>query len=164
MAQVVRFETVAKRLNVPVDQVVEWSKQDGFPFAGDGVADPDKVLEWQKSLAAPAVVETELPASVVADPVPAAEIEGDILWVTIRVPVKLASSGLVGSNPYHSLRINHHETHIRKTMGQVHHGCMFTHQQMISGGHVDKVSQSMKWLFEQISIAAAKALGSKATS
>lgn len=160
MGAPVRFETVAKRLQVDVAVVLRWSQLEGFPAAGDGVADPDAVDQWAldgnhwAALVDSPAPELAAAGSAPEPSAPAPELDADsgIAWVTIRVPVKIDAPRLPGSNPYQTIRLKSSEHHIRRAMGQLHHGCRESHQQMGTGELVDKISQSCKWIFEQVAL------------
>lgn len=157
MANPLRFETLDKNLGLEKGTVEGWSKQPGFPAAGAGVALQDAVVAWQKSLLAGtddvAVVPDAEAAPVVASAELSAESESGVKWLTIRIPVKLNAPAVPGTNPVPTFRLSSSERHIRDAWGAVHHGCRDTHQQMLSGSHVDKVSHTLKYILELVSVA-----------
>jgi uncharacterized protein (DUF736 family) len=157
MANPLRFETLDKNLGLEKGTVESWSKQPGFPAAGAGVALQDAVFAWQKSLLAGAdevaVVPNTEAAPVVASAELSEELESGVKWLTIRIPVKLNAPAVPGTNPVPTFRLSSSERHIRDAWGAVHHGCRDTHQQMLSGSHVDKVSHTLKYILELVSVA-----------
>lgn len=159
--QPVRFETIEKKLGLDPGLVTEWAKQDGFPAAeGSGVAVQELVVEWarsQKLIAAapaPKTAPEPAPPSAAAEPEPTIdveEIDGErIVWVTIRVPVAVDSAARLSCNPVHSMKLTRSDAHIRRVMGQVFAACNRTSVRLSNGQHVDKSSQAVKWVFEQI--------------
>ena len=158
MANPLRFETLDKNLGLEKGTVESWSKQPGFPAAGAGVALQDAVVAWQKSLLAgaddSAAVVSAGPAPAEVAPVVSAEVaeESGVKWLTIRIPVKLNAPAVPGTNPVPTFRLSSSERHIRDAWGAVHHGCRDTHQQMLSGSHVDKVSHTLKYILELVSV------------
>ena len=161
MANPLRFETLDKNLGLEKGTVEGWSKQPGFPAAGAGVALQDAVVAWQKSLLAGAD-EVVVPAVEAAPAVASAELstesESGVKWLTIRIPVKLNAPAIPGMNPVPTFRLSSSERHIRDAWSAVHHGCRDTHQQMLSGSHVDKVSHTLKYILELVSVAMRAAL------
>ena len=157
MANPLRFETLDKNLGLEKGTVEGWSKQPGFPAAGAGVALQDAVVAWQKSLLAGtdevAVVPDPEVVPVVASAELSAESEAGVKWLTIKIPVKLNAPAVPGTNPVPTFRLSSSERHIRDAWGAVHHGCRDTHQQMLSGSHVDKVSHTLKYILELVSVA-----------
>lgn len=174
MVAPVRFETVAKWLNISAEVVHRWSTIDGFPAAGEGVADPDVVDKWaldgghyQALMDAPpedgpglfsdsapgsagCITSSAPPAAPAAVASAVASSVAGVTWLTIRVPVKLDGPRMSSASPYQTMRLKSCENHIRLAMGQLHAGCRESHQQMGTGELVDKISQSCKWLFEQL--------------
>ncbi len=161
----VRFETIAKKMDVALETVREWSGQPGFPAAGDGVADLAAVQEWRNKVANPeqdvdslfsGPCDTGQPGEPVFHQFPhqqensigGIEQPADVQWVTIRVPV-LMDAAKVPTN-HLAVRINASEQHIRSAIGKVHHGAKSAHVTLKSGQHCDKLAQSLKWVFEQI--------------
>jgi uncharacterized protein (DUF736 family) len=159
MANPLRFETLDKNLGLEKGTVESWSKQPGFPAAGAGVALQDAVVAWQKSLLAgtndSVAVVSDGPAPAEVAHVVATEVteESGVKWLTIRIPVKLNAPAVPGTNPVPTFRLSSSERHIRDAWGAVHHGCRDTHQQMLSGSHVDKVSHTLKYMLELVSVA-----------
>lgn len=157
MATPLRFETLDKNLGLEKGTVECWSKQPGFPAAGAGVALQNAVVAWQKSLLSGAdevaVVPDAEAAAVVASADLPAESEAGVKWLTIRIPVRLNAPAVPGTNPVPTFRLSSSERHIRDAWGAVHHGCRDTHQQMLSGSHVDKVSHTLKFILELVSVA-----------
>ena len=157
MGNPLRFETLDKNLGLEKGTVEGWSKQPGFPAAGAGVALQDAVVAWQKSLLAgsdeAAVVPDAEVAPVVASAELSAESEAGVKWLTIKIPVKMNAPAISGMNPVPTFRLSSSERHIRDAWSAVHHGCRDTHQQMLSGSHVDKVSHTLKYILELVSVA-----------
>lgn len=158
----VRFETIAKKMDVSLETVREWSGQPGFPSAGEGVADLAAVQEWRSGVVpSEPDVDSLFSAgdqSESSDPDPSVELSfangvaeqpAEVQWVTIRVPV-LMEAAKVPTNQL-AIRINSSEQHIRSVIGKVHHGARSAHVTLKSGQHCDKLAQSIKWVFEQIS-------------
>lgn len=165
MASPVRFETLDKSLQVPSGTVENWSKEPGFPLAGVGVALRDEVVKWQKSKdPSSAEVAPESPPEIAGtlfsnppEKTSKVEIEGDVMWVTIRVPIVIDGPTLPGSNPVQALRIASSERHIKDTWGKVLHGCRAGKSKLMSSRDVRTSADSLKYVFEQICDAISKA-------
>lgn len=165
MVNPVRFETLDKDLKLAIGTVEAWSKEPGFPLAGSGVALQDAVVEWRKALE-PDTAEITLQPPLPFDPPsekPASEKpadserDGDVVWITIRVPIAITGPTLPGSNPVQAMRIASSERHIKDTWGKVLHGCRAGKARLMSGRQVQTSSDSLKFVFEQICDAISKA-------
>lgn len=162
----VRFETIARAMNVELAIVEAWAKEEGFPVAGVGVALLAEVQKWRSGAIAlpethgqPEVIsgcpsgETSGPESPVVDDDSAGHPEG-VQWVTIRVPLLMSGATLPGINPVQSLRIRGRERHIRDVWGKLIHGCRAEHVRLSDGKAVVGSSETLKYIFERIADAA----------
>lgn len=160
MAAPVRFETLDRQMKLAPGTVSNWATMAGFPLAGAGVALLDAVVEWRRAIDGPgpaaelaAVAELPLEAPAVQEE---AAADGQIEWVTIRIPIKRGCPVLSGSHPIPTFRISNSERHMREALSAVFHGCRDSHQQMRSGQHVDKRGHSLKFLLEAVAAAMGK--------
>lgn len=159
MASPIRFETIEKRHNLKPGILEEYSKIEGFPVSGTGVAVEADVVAWLQlhfhvvnpsapvAAAAPLVLSESL-----VEPSESVDQNG-VVWITIRIPVVKTAPAAPGSNPAPSFRISSKEYHLRKAWGAMHSGCKNSHSQLRNGNHVDRMGHSLKFLLEQVAIA-----------
>ena len=168
MASPLRFETIEKRLNLDAGTLQKLSVSGSdFPLAGVGVAVEADVVAWLQ-LHGHLTVERELgnalngstefadPDISSAGPEVSSVVEEDasgVTWITVRIPVVKTAPAAPGSNPAPSFRISGREYHLRKAWGAMHAGCKGAHSQLRNGNHVDRMSNSLKFLLEQVAIA-----------
>ena len=163
MASPLRFETIEKRLNLDAGTLQKLSVSGpDFPLAGVGVAIEADIVAWLQlhghivvEQKAEAVNLTGADASSttpeVAEVFP--EDASGVVWITVRIPVVKTAPAAPGSNPAPSFRISGREYHLRKAWGAMHAGCKGAHSQLRNGNHVDRMSNSLKFLLEQVAIA-----------
>lgn len=172
MASPLRFETIEKRLNLDSGTLQKLSVSGpDFPLAGVGVAVEADVVAWlqlhghitseQRIEAAENVLdqafESLKSAVESAGDTPAVDVSSEdasgVTWITVRIPVVKTAPAAPGSNPAPSFRISGREYHLRKAWGAMHAGCKGVHSQLRNGNHVDRMSNSLKFLLEQVAIA-----------
>lgn len=161
MANPVRFETIEKRRGLEKGSLERYAAMEGFPLAGVGVAVEEDVVAWlqlhqQPSGPADAVQESAEDAGQSVDPALVSPPEVDangVEWITIRIPVVRTAPAAPGSNPAPSFRISGREYHLRRAWGAMHRGCQHAHSQLRNGNHVDRMSNSLKFLLEQVAVA-----------
>lgn len=162
MANPVRFETIEKRRGLEKGSLERFAAMEGFPLAGVGVAVEEDVVAWLQLHQQPAGSDQQEQESVesagesVVDQALLSPPEKDangVEWITIRIPVVRTAPAAPGSNPAPSFRISGKEFHLRKAWGAMHRGCQHAHSQLRNGNHVDRMSNSLKFLLEQVAVA-----------
>lgn len=163
MASPLRFETIEKRLNFEAGSLEKLAAAGPeFPLAGVGVAVESEVVAWLQlhglitaEQDAEAAKPTQAGASIATPEVAevAPEDASGVVWITVRIPVIKSAPAAPGSNPAPSFRISGREYHLRKAWGAMHAGCKGAHSQLRNGNHVDRMSNSLKFLLEQVAIA-----------
>lgn len=163
MASPLRFETIEKRLNLEAGSLEKLAGAGPeFPRAGVGVAVESEVVAWLQlhgHIVVEQRVETTKPCEEedsIATPEVAdvsSEDASGVVWITVRIPVIKSAPAAPGSNPAPSFRISGREYHLRKAWGAMHAGCKGAHSQLRNGNHVDRMSNSLKFLLEQVAIA-----------
>lgn len=170
MANPVRFETIEKRRGLEKGSLERFAAMEGFPLAGVGVAVEEDVVAWLQLHQQPAGSDQQVQdfvdrmvdgekfedAGQSVDPALVSPPEKDangVEWITIRIPVVRTAPAAPGSNPAPSFRISGREYHLRRAWGAMHRGCQHAHSQLRNGNHVDRMSNSLKFLLEQVAVA-----------
>ncbi len=166
MGNPLRFETIEKRLNLAAGTLQKLSESGpDFPVAGVGVAVEADVVAWlqlhghltvEQKLGSVLNGSVEFADSGSSSPEVSSVVEEDVAgvtWITVRIPVVKTAPAAPGSNPAPSFRISGREYHLRKAWGAMHAGCKRAHSQLRNGNHVDRMSNSLKFLLEQVAIA-----------
>lgn len=178
MSRPVLLATIARNLGVEVEAVEEWSKLEGFPLAGDGVARLDEVKVWLSEngvLGTGEAAEQVPPEAAVESPVDdsqadessdelsihpvdledanevVSENESGVEWVTIRVPVVKGSSRRLAARLRHTFSLRSRDLHIREGYGCLIDGCQKAQVRLSDNTAVDNASAAFRYLGELLS-------------
>ena len=178
MSRPVLLATIARNLGVQVETVEKWSKSEGFPLAGDGVARLDEVKDWLSSEGILSTGETaeEVPSEASAES-PVDDLQADensdhlsiepvdlqdaneavsenescVEWVTIRVPVVKGSSRRLAARLRHTFSLRSRDLHIREGYGCLIDGCQKAQVRLSDNTAVDNASAAFRYLGELLS-------------
>ena len=163
----------AAALGVSETQLRKWFKADGFPKAVKGTYDLEAIADWvEKHPAGDSDQEGGLwflpnnDMCAVSPEESPEKTETEFLDVTIQIPIGepsgyVAKEKLAGTFEKHvAARVNNPEQLLGLRMA--HAGCQAGHVQLLSGKHIDSRANLIKYILEQIGVAAQKQLDERA--
>ena len=156
------FPTLDKQLNLPPGTVADFSKQHGFPAAGDGVARLSDVAEWVKQNQIgsdagggddPGFFDEPTVAAVAEQPASGELVEAEgVEFITVQLPIMRESSPMPARSQV-GFRLRGGDQKIRQVFGDLLAGLKRTKATTADDSVVQNFSDMFRFLGEHFSAA-----------